>query len=627
MRKVTTQPEDAAGHEEAARGVHLSPSALDALAPLHLRLRVDGRILSAGRTIQKIFGDAPLIGACFLERFRVLRPRGCASSFAKLATLGSKLVAETRTDPAAQLRGLLIELEDSKDLLVNLALGENAPEAAERFGLRAKDFSAADSSVDLLHAATARKRLEKDARDLTNRLQQEKARAEALAQTDPLTGLANRLAITTRLEQETERLRDIGGLAVLHIDLDNFKLVNDQCGHAAGDAALRFAGEVLSRAVRDTDIVGRIGGDEFIIALLGNIDEATVTRIGERIVREMRSPAQLDGRTCRLGASIGVVVLRGAADRPADQILADADLALQEAKRAGRSRCVFFDPTMRAAQDRIVELAVEIEAGLEDGAFVPFFQPQIDVRSGEVTGVEALARWRHPARGLLAPGAFLPTAEARQLTTRIDAQIMRHAFARAKLWREEGVFSGVVSINVTADRLKNPTFVDELLAAAEETDLPPNTVGLELLETVLLDADESVIVENARKLARSGFAIKLDDFGVGRASIATLRTLPVAQIKIDRSLVAGVDDDVELQKMTGAVLALARSLGVGTLAEGVETIPELEWLRLAGCEEIQGYGVARPMDPDALTLWLEKRSEAAGFLEPVKPPRRAFRPA
>ncbi len=610
--KVLTDPTDSE--------IVLSTAALDALMPLHLRLDGAGRILGAGRTLAKLCPDGPLEGEGFFERFRIRKPRKLTDIETLRAARRQKLVVESIGAGAVKLRGMVVGADAPHGLLLNFSLAGDIAQITKRFHLKGKDFAPADSSVDLLYLIETQAAVLIDLQGLTKRLQESKAEAERQALTDALTGLPNRRALTGALSRRLgaqDRRADRQRFAVMQIDLDNFKNVNDTIGHAAGDEVLKHVSSVLRSEIRGSDMLARIGGDEFVAVIGDDPNKDEIAGISHRIIDRLSVPIPFEDRSCKIGASIGVTFCEGDGIYDADRLLVDADLALYESKRAGRGRLRFFVGEMREKHEAVNQLATEIDDAIASGAFEPFFQPQVNAITGRIEGFEALARWRHPQRGILPPSAFLYIAEQANLLTLIDDVIITKAFHAASTWRKRGFSVPKISINVTAARLNDPYFIERLIWAAGDADLDPKCIGVEILESVLLDDESERLIDNIRRLGERGFHLELDDFGTGHASISNLHKVRVSVVKIDRSLISGVATDPQLKKIAGAIIKLAHNLDVIPLAEGVETAAEMKTLIDLGCSIFQGFGVARPMPEAEVEGWI-----AAGRWETFSPTAR-----
>lgn len=427
-----------------------------------------------------------------------------------------------------------------------------------------------------------------------------------LALTDDLTGLPNRRAlrdITNKIADDATNGRPVH---LLHVDLDKFKQLNDTLGHAAGDEALRFASETLRKYVRSEDFVARVGGDEFVLIFFGEMPDETLAERANSLIEDLSMPFDFEGKACQIGASIGVASGRKAGQYSLDQLLLSADMALYSAKDAGRGNHQIFTEKLRSKRDQFEELVGQIKNGLQEGEFTPYFQPQVEGRSGKLVGLESLVRWQHPQRGVLTPFHFLSTLEEAELLDEMDIQINDITFKAMAEWLAQGLPIPQVSINLSASRLREKDLVDQLVFAAERHDLNPSCIGVEILESAMIEASSSMMIENIMRLGDAGFNVELDDFGTGHASISNLRNFKVDRIKIDKSFVKDVHLYSELSKITSAIIGLAHSLRVDALAEGVETPEERLVLNALGCDHIQGFGVAMAMPADQIPGWIGK---------------------
>ncbi len=440
--------------------------------------------------------------------------------------------------------------------------------------------------------------------DITE-LKGQQERLRHAARTDFLTGLLNRRGISEHLEHLASDLGFDERIALLHVDLDKFKAVNDAQGHDAGDHVLRHCADLLKSQVDGCDnVVARAGGDEFIVLLRTEDDDDDIQKFGQLLIKLLSRPVSFRNRVCNIGASIGISMFCCDGPDNLTSALSAADIALNEAKRDGRGLCYTFKEEMRHEALRFIEMAQEIRVGLQQGQFEPFFQPQINARSGAIVGFEALIRWRHPEKGLVPAFLFLTAAERAGLMDEIDALVMDRACFAASQLANWGVPESCVSINMSMPQLRDPKILKRLLDHTQAYGICPSRLRIELLESVLLDDRSATIIENVHRFIEHGFRIELDDFGTGHAAIASLRKFAVSRIKIDRSLIENIDSDSELQVITGAIIELADRLGVKALAEGVETIEEQQQLISLGCECAQGYLHARPMPLVQLRGWV-----------------------
>ncbi|HKY76071.1 MAG TPA: EAL domain-containing protein [Acidimicrobiia bacterium] len=440
--------------------------------------------------------------------------------------------------------------------------------------------------------------------DITERIEAQEALTHH-ALHDPLTGLPNRSLLLDRIEVALARSARAGKtVAVLFLDLDRFKLINDSRGHAAGDVVLRAVAERLRGAVRPSDTVGRLGGDEFVVVC----EDAAVwetTVLGERLIRTLEEPFQVEGGEVFVTVSVGIAIAELAASP--DELLRDADVAMYQAKQRGRARCEFFDEAMRTEAARRLETATALHRSLERREIETYYQPMIDLNTGAIVGVEALVRWNHPERGLISPASFIPLAEEQGLIIPIGAAVLDDACSQWARWREEFPAREplVLNVNISARQLHSPDFVESIRAALLAYGVDPGALCLELTESVLID-DVEAQRHTLAALRELGVALAIDDFGTGYSSLTYLKRFPVNGIKIDQSFVAGLGRDAFDSAIIESVIELAHAVGLHVTAEGVETLDQLLRLRALGCDFAQGYYFARPQpaaELDALLNW------------------------
>jgi diguanylate cyclase (GGDEF)-like protein/PAS domain S-box-containing protein len=410
---------------------------------------------------------------------------------------------------------------------------------------------------------------------------------------DDLTRLPNRAQFVEELTQRL-RIAPVGSTAVLFLDLDNFKVVNDSLGHAVGDQLLRGMSQRLSALLRDGDMLSRFGGDEFVVMLTNYTGDDNPLTTAERLRREVGRPLTIEGTELYVSCSIGIAV----ADRlaaTADELLRDADAAMYRAKARGRDCTELFDPGVRDASVSVLRTSNELRRGIERDEIVPYFQPIVDLASGVVTGFEVLARWRHPDRGLLGADQFLPLAEETGLITDLGAAILRSSLMQLGRWRElgSGLADVTIAVNVASRQLLDPGFPDVVGEALAQAGVPAGSLWLEITETTLM-TDVKAASQALRQLRGIGLHLSVDDFGTGYSSLTYLKRFPVEVIKIDRSFVNGLGIDLEDSTIVEAVVNLGHSLGLMTVAEGVETPLQLARLRELGCDRGQGYLFGRP---------------------------------
>lgn len=443
--------------------------------------------------------------------------------------------------------------------------------------------------------------------DATERKRAER-RIAYMAHHDDLTGLPNRVLLRERVERAVAHLGRGAGFAVLCLDLDRFKAVNDTLGHAAGDALLRAVAERLLSCVREVDTVARLGGDEFAVVQAGVARPEDAEELAQRIVGVIGDPYDLDGHQVVIGTSVGVAVAPG--DGTAGEaLMRSADTALYRAKADGRGVYRFFAPEMdaRLQTRRMMELGLRRALAL--GEFELFYQPLLDLKTNRVSGFEALLRWRHPERGLIPPSDFIPVAEEIGLIVPIGDWVLRHACAHAGSWP----IPVRVAVNVSAVQFKSARLVETVAEALAGAGLPADRLELEITESVLLQDNEATL-SVLHRLRAMGVRISMDDFGTGYSSLSYLRSFPFDKIKIDRSFVQNLSQGDSAPAIVRAITGLGGSLGMGTTAEGVETQEQLSSLRAQGCTEVQGYLVSPPrpaVEVPGLLERLEPCSEAA----------------
>jgi diguanylate cyclase (GGDEF)-like protein len=439
----------------------------------------------------------------------------------------------------------------------------------------------------------------KNAEIRNSELETARSQMEFNALHDSLTGLLNRRYLDQRLLEEDAARRPT---ALLHIDLDRFKHINDTLGHAAGDAMLVHAASILKANTRPEDFVARIGGDEFIVAMTGPSDEVTLSALADRIIAEMRQPVQYQHHQCRFGVSIGIAMDNAAQGNDGRHLLIDADIALYRAKSNGRNRYEFFSAALKAEIVRTKCVADDILGGLERQQFLPYFQPQFDACTLEVVGVEALARWHHPTQGLLAPDRFLKIADDLNVVPLIDRTILEQTLHQFKRWQRVGISIPRMSVNVSAGRLNDA----DLISGLDGLPIEPGTLSFELLESIFLDDQDEMIAANFGRLRDMGIDIEIDDFGTGYASIVSLIHLHPARLKIDRQLVGPMNVSEGQRKLVASIIDIGRSLGIKVVAEGVETMEHAHILRDLGCDVLQGYAFAAPMSSEKLVEFVRE---------------------
>jgi len=435
-----------------------------------------------------------------------------------------------------------------------------------------------------------------------------------LAFFDPLTRLANRAQFVERTRQAIERRDDRAGsglLAVLYLDLDNFKVVNDSLGHAAGDELLVVVAERLRQSVRPTDTVARLGGDEFTVLLEDVADLAEATQVAERIAEHLKAPIALQARQVTVSGSIGIALCGTDESAEPGELLKAADVALYAAKHRGKAQAVVWDPAMSASALDRLELEADLRRALERRELEVHYQPLVRLEDGRIAELEALVRWRHPERGLVGPGEFIGIAEETGLIVGIGEWVLATACAQARAWQDAYPTQPplIISVNVSARQLQHPTLVADVQRVLAETCLDPQTLRLEITESIAV-ADTPANRATLWALRELGVRLAIDDFGTGNSALNYLRHFPFDTLKIDRSFVEDIGADARTTAMVRGIIAFAKSLGLNVTGEGVETPEQSAHLRAMGCDWGQGYLYdARPVAADRIDDLLAGRGD------------------
>ncbi|HXX12919.1 MAG TPA: EAL domain-containing protein, partial [Burkholderiales bacterium] len=450
------------------------------------------------------------------------------------------------------------------------------------------------NAVGILDAAGRRIGQRGTGRDITDRKTAE-ARISYLATRDPLTELPNRVLFNDRLEQGIVAARRTGqSLALLFVDLDRFKNINDSLGHQVGDLLLKEVASRMQTCIRKGDTLSRLGGDEFVVTLEGLQQAEDAAQVAGKIIKALARPCEVAGHTLNTSCSIGISIfpLDAEDDRA---LMKNADTAMYHAKEKGRNNYQFFSPEMnvRAVERHTLETALRV--ALERQEFTLYYQPLVSMRSGRIVGMEALLRWLHPGRGVLSPVTFMAVAEESGLIEPIGQWVLRTACQRAKAWLDNGYPPLKVAVNISARELIHPReFARGVSRVLSSTGLDPRYLELEMTESLLVqNAEENIAV--LRKLGQEGVHIAVDDFGTGYSSLAYLRQLPIHSLKIDRSFVRNIEHERSDVAIVQAIVAMAHSLGLQVTAEGVETRAQLDAMARLGCDEYQGYLFSRPL--------------------------------
>jgi diguanylate cyclase (GGDEF)-like protein len=418
-----------------------------------------------------------------------------------------------------------------------------------------------------------------------------------LATHDSLTGLPNRVLLDDRLAQAMALAdRDKRSFALMVCDLDRFKLINDSLGHRAGDELLQEVARRLSAVARTADTVARFGGDEFVLVGSSLADAEDAMQLATRAIEALRAPVRIGGIDVHVSPSIGIALYPedGAS---IEALLAHADAAMYAAKHQGRGSVQRYLPGMHAGIEDRVQMESELHQAIELKQFELHYQPKVDTRTGVVRSAEALIRWVHPSRGLVSPAEFIPLAEECGLIGAIGEWVIREACRQARAWQEEGVPSLRISVNLSASQFREVGLVDSIRRALDDVGLPARYLEVELTESaVMSDPEQSVAI--LEQLSAMGVLVSVDDFGTGYSSMSYLRRFPIDKLKIDRVFINEIASRPEDASIVRAIVSLAHSLNLKVVAEGVETLAQLDFLKTAGCDEYQGYHYSRPLPAD-----------------------------
>jgi len=482
--------------------------------------------------------------------------------------------------------------------------------------------------VSTLFTSILDARLQNTAQQLTQSLRESNTRLQAAndelqkrAFADALTGLPNRLLFEDRLIHallrldRTNHLRVEDRLAVLFVDLDGFKPINDSFGHAAGDVILRSAADRLRKEARECDTVARVGGDEFLILLEDVTDVAACVSMANRVLESLSQPFEVSGKKVQIACSIGIVVHPDHGDRT--KLVANADAAMYAAKRAGGGCYALFEPHMGSDASEQLELLNDLRQALDRGELALHYQPKIDGTRGQISGVEALLRWNHPKHGMVPPMVFITLAERFGLIGRLGAWVINEACRQTAEWARSGMRMRV-AINLSVHQLRESGLAERIGQALQFHGLDASQLLCEITESVAME-DIKATQRTFEGLARIGVFLSIDDFGTGYSSLNYLRQLPAQQLKIDRSFVNDLEDSEDARAVVSAVVSLAHALGLRVVAEGVETMGQRDILLAMDCDELHGFFFSRPMPADSLFAWSqgEKPDGAVDFTPSV----------
>jgi predicted signal transduction protein with EAL and GGDEF domain len=520
------------------------------------------------------------------------------------------------------LGSLLVSVPLVRRITHPLATLTSSAEAVSRGQLEQRIEIRTNDEIGTL--ATAFDRMLAQIRDNTQQIRH-------LAFYDSVTRLPNRVYFKELLGRSIAHTRRHGRPgAVLFLDLDRFKLINDTFGHDAGDRLLQGLAERLSLCLRDDDVVGRLGddslastvarlgGDEFTILLTEIRSGHDAARIGERILRVLQEPFDLGEQSVVVGTSIGIAVFPDDGSDP-DSLLKNADAAMYHAKEQGRNNLQFYSEQLSARNLERVTIERELRVALEQGDQLElYYQPQIDLRQRAIVGVEALLRWNHPERGVISPGLFVPIAEDTRLIVPVGTWVIEQACRQAHLWDETGVGPLRVSVNLSAAQLHERDFVELVAGILAETGVRPDLLELEITETMMM-ADPEDTVSKLIGLKHLGVQLAIDDFGTGYSSLAYLKRFPLDRLKVDQAFIRDIASDADNEAIVEAIIAMAHSLRVEVVAEGVETEQQLDFLRQRRCDLIQGFLYSQPLPVEDFLPWLlDWRRHAGGWPDPIQ---------
>ncbi len=448
---------------------------------------------------------------------------------------------------------------------------------------------------------------------LERSLRQANSDLQKIAYHDALTGLPNRLvfedkllAAVGRADQSRQRL------AVLFIDLDGFKPINDSFGHSSGDAVLRQVGDRLRRLSRANDTMARVGGDEFLMLLEGEVDEQTAAQVATRMLATLSEPYSIGSREVAVSCSIGIVFYPDGGASP--KLIARADAAMYAAKRSGGACYCFFEASMEADAHEQLDLQRDLRLALEKKELELYYQPKVDAHSGKVTAAEALLRWKHPVKGMIGPATFIPVAERFGLIGALGNWVIEDACRQSRAWRDKGLRMRV-AINLSAFQMRQDDLVERITTALARHRIDPSLLTCEITESVAMEDTRATQV-TFQRLGEAGVHLSIDDFGTGYSSLGYLRKLPAEELKIDRSFVMDIETSADARAVVDAVIHLAHALGLKVVAEGVETERQRDVLIQMGCDELQGYLFAKPMSARALLLWASDDREREVAFKP-----------
>jgi diguanylate cyclase (GGDEF)-like protein len=582
----------------------------------HARIEMpDGRVLAEMGVIAQLDSDLRIDGSQRLSLWRVASSRSVQVTVPireSGATIGAFVLIGDASDLAENLLktlrltllGALLSVAIALSVAARLQMGITAPlraltSAIERVR-KTHDYGAQIEATSNDEVG----RLVDSFNETLSEIRKRDDELEKLAYYDPLTGLANRTLFRRTLEDTLDGCKRAGtDGALLLLDLDRFKEVNDTLGHAAGDELLVKVAGLIGGVLAPDHFLARLGGDEFAIILPQGDHASTTKRLAEDIIAAMSGSIALESGDVAIETSIGIVLFPRDADT-ANDVLRNADLALYQAKEKGRGRLEFFKPDMHAAVHHKAELMRELRNAVTQNVGLSLhYQPQIDLATGRVVGFEALIRWNHPTRGSIPPSEFIPIAESSRLIGDLGSWVLHQAATQAKAWLDAGEPPREIAVNMSAAQIRLVDVVQQVAAVLEATRLPPHLLCIELTESLLADNAEGRMRSMLMGLKGLGVGLALDDFGTGYSSLGYLTRLPFDKLKIDRVFIDGVDKSNRARELLKGIVALGRGLGMTVVGEGAERHGEVDVLRQFGCEQAQGYIFSRPTAPaDALAF-------------------------
>ena len=539
------------------------------------------------------FSDATSEGIVFMENGVIV---DCNEATARMFRIpASELIGRSSIDFVAP--------ESVESVVNNIRAGFERPYEATLMRADGTRFAADVVGKDIVSSGKTLRMT--TMRDISDRKQAE-ARIQFLAHHDILTHLPNRALLMDRLQVLLASARRQNNLVgVLFIDLDNFKTVNDSLGHYAGDELLKRVAGRLQACLRGADMVGRLGGDEFVVVVTDLATAEDIAPVAEKIAEAISEPFSLEDQVLSVSCSIGISVFPKDGETP-DTLIRNADAAMYLAKDRGRSNFQYFMPSLNRSAFQALAMESGIRNAIKQVEFLLHYQPEVVAKTGVVSAVEALIRWKHPELGLLGPDQFISVAEHRGLIMPIGHWVINEAIRQARTWANDGI-KVPIAVNISAVQFKQKDLVEDIAARLREHGVSGEMLELELTESLFME-DVNATSKTLHRLKDLGISLAVDDFGTGYSSLSYLKRYPIDKIKIDRSFIRDVPVDADDVAITRAIISLAASLGLKVVGEGVETVAQRQFLEDNHCDQIQGFLISQPLDPETMLLWL-KRAE------------------